>query len=345
MAIRTTTIGSYPKPDYLRIPNFVPKHPDPTRRYSEYIASRTPDDLALLERATNENVLHQVEAGIDIPTDGETPRSHYVHYHLRQLGGIDFQNLSERATRGGAWQAKFPTIIDKITTGQNFLVEDWQRAQAATDRPVKMTLPGPLTIIDSVVDKHYGDDRTLASDLANALNFEAHALAQAGCRYIQIDEPVFARKADIAIEWGCETLAQAFSGLNADVTRTVHICCGYPSGVDLTDFPKAPRDAYFQLAKQLDALAVDCVSIEDAHRYNDLELLGLFDSTSVILGVVQIAATRIETVEEIKSRLQDALKYIDKDRLIAGPDCGLAMLNRDTIFAKLSNMCEAAQSL
>ena len=101
MALRTTTIGSYPKPDYLRIPPFIPKHPDPTRRHGEYLARRTEADAALLRRATIENVRHQVDAGIDIPTDGETPRSHYVHYHLRHLAGVDFEALSERVIRHG----------------------------------------------------------------------------------------------------------------------------------------------------------------------------------------------------------------------------------------------------
>lgn len=345
MSILTTTIGSYPKPDYLRIPPFIPKHPDPTKRYSEYLASRTPEDDALLERATRENVSHQVEAGIDIPTDGETPRSHYVHYHLRQLGGVDFENLSERSTRGGAWTAQFPTVTDKIGVGPNFLPADWKRAQAATDKPVKMTLPGPMTIIDSVVDRHYGDEATLAMDLAAALNHEARALADAGCRYIQIDEPVFARKAENALSWGLAALERAFDGIDPSVTRVVHICCGYPSGLDLEDFPKAPRDSYFELARGLDDIAVDCVSIEDAHRYNDLTLLRSFERISVILGTIQIAATRIETVDEIRTRLTDALKHIDAERLLAGPDCGLAMLDRDTVFAKLNNMCEAARSI
>lgn len=344
MTIRTTTIGSYPKPDYLRIPPFIPKHPDPTKRYTEYLASRTPDDDALLERATHENVRHQVDAGIDIPTDGETPRSHYVHYHLRQLGGVDFENLSERSTRGGAWTAQFPTIVDEISVGPHFLPADWARAQAATDKPVKITLPGPMTIIDSVVDRHYGDEPALAMDLAAALNQEAKALAAAGCQYIQVDEPVFARKADAALSWGIAALEKVFEGVGPSATRVVHICCGYPSGLDLEDFPKAPREAYFDLAAGLDRIAVDCVSIEDAHRYNELSLLRSFKETSVILGTVQIAATRVETVAEIRARLTDALKHIDKDRLLAGPDCGLAMLDRGTVFAKLKAMSEAAAS-
>jgi len=345
MAILTTTIGSYPKPGYLRIPDFIAKHPDPTRRYSEFLASRTPEDEALLKRATHETVRHQVDAGIDIPTDGETPRSHYVHHHLRHLAGIDFETLSEKVSRGGAWKARFPTVTGPVGTGPHFLPDDWRLAQEATGRAVKIMMPGPMTIIDSVVDRHYGNDRTLAADLADALNFEARALAAAGCRYIQIDEPVFARKSALALEWGIEMLARAFDGISENVTRVVHICCGYPSAVDLEDFPKAPRAAYFGLAAALDDAPIDAVSIEDAHRHNDLRLLELFQKTTVILGVIRIAATRVETVEEIETRLRNALKHVDEDRLIAAPDCGLAMLDRETIFAKLNNLCAAAHSI
>jgi 5-methyltetrahydropteroyltriglutamate--homocysteine methyltransferase len=345
MGLKTTTIGSYPKPDYLRIPEFVPKHQDPTRRYSEYLASITDDDRERLERATHENIQHQVAAGIDIPTDGETPRSHYVHYHLRHLGGIDFVNLSEKVTRGGAWRARFPTVTGPIEVAEPFLAADWRRAQSATEQSVKMTMPGPMTIIDSTVDAHYGDDRALAEALADALNHEVRSLAAAGCRHIQIDEPVFARQAERACDWGVGMLERVFDRAPDEVQRVVHICCGYPSALDLDDFPKAPREAYFRLAPLLDEVAIHAVSIEDAHRYNDLTLLDLFRQKTVILGAVQIACTRIESEEEIRNRLVDALHHIDAQRLMVGPDCGLAMLPRELVFKKLGNLCKAAAAV
>jgi len=345
MGLTTTTIGSYPKPDYLRIPEFVPKHRDPTHRYSEYLASITDDDRERLERATRENVQHQVAAGIDIPTDGETPRSHYVHYHLRHLGGIDFVNLSEKVSRGGAWRAKFPTIAGPIEVGEPFLAADWRRAQSATEQPVKITMPGPMTIIDSTVDAHYGDDRALAEALADALNHEVRSLGAAGCRHIQVDEPVFARQADRACDWGVRMLERVFDGAPDEVQRVVHICCGYPSAVDLDDFPKAPKEAYFRLAPLLDEAEIHAVSLEDAHRYNDLALLDLFREKTVILGAAQIACTRVETEREIRDRLINALDHIDARRLMVGPDCGLAMLPHDLVFKKLGNLCKAAASV
>lgn len=345
MAITTTTIGSYPKPDYLRIPLFQPKHPDPTRQYAEYLERLDDSDLERLQRATTENVQHQVDAGIDIPTDGETPRSHYVHYHLWHLDGIDFAKLTEKTKRGGAWKARFPTITSKVSARDPFLPDDYRRAQAATDRPVKMTVPGPMTIIDSTADTWYHDDRQLAEDLAIALNQELHALAKAGCRHIQIDEPVFARQSDLACDWGIALLDTVFDGLPPTVNRVVHICCGYPSALDMDDFPKAPREAYFAMADLLNAAAINTISIEDAHRFNDLSLLERFSNVAVILGVVQIANTHVESTEAIYGRLVAALEHIDASRLIAGPDCGLAMLPRELVFNKLKSLCDAASQL
>jgi 5-methyltetrahydropteroyltriglutamate--homocysteine methyltransferase len=140
-------------------------------------------------------------------------------------------------------------------------------------------------------------------------------------------------------------LERVFDGVPDEVQRVVHICCGYPAALDLDDFPKAPREAYFRLAPLLDEAAIHAVSIEDAHRYNDLALLDLFRQKTVILGAVQIACTRIETEQEIRDRLVDALDHIDARRLMVGPDCGLAMLPRELVFKKLGNLFKAAASV
>lgn len=340
----TTTIGSYPKPDYLRFPTFKPKQEEPTRAYSEYLRRRTEADVALVRRATEEVVRHQEAAGIDVPTDGEVPREHYIYYHLRHLDGVDFGYLSERRMRNAHWSARVPTITAPVAPRTHFLPEDWRMAQEATRRPVKMTVPGPLTIMDSVVDAHYQDERALGAALADAINHEVRALADAGCPYIQVDEPVFAREPERALAFGLEHLERCFHRVPKGVTRVVHICCGYPAALDLEDYPKADPQAYFDLADDLDRVAVDAVSLEDAHRHNDLRLLERFARTAVILGVLGIARTRVETVDEIVERLRAALGHIDRARLSAGPDCGLAMLDRDTVFAKLANLSAAAKA-
>jgi 5-methyltetrahydropteroyltriglutamate--homocysteine methyltransferase len=225
-------------------------------------------------------------------------------------------------------------------------VRDWQVAQSATKRPVKITVPGPLTIGDSVADDFYGNDaRARGAALADALNVEIRRLADAGCPVIQVDEPVFARKVEDALAFGAEHLERCFHRVPASTARIVHICCGYPDALDAEDYPKAPNQAYFDLAGGLDEVAIDAVSIEDAHRPSDLALLERFARKKVILGVIAIAKSRVEEVEEVRERLLAALEHIDAHRLLAGPDCGLGLLGRDLARAKLKVLAEAAHSL
>jgi 5-methyltetrahydropteroyltriglutamate--homocysteine methyltransferase len=247
--------------------------------------------------------------------------------------------------RNGAWTAAVPTFTGPIRAARHFLVRDWQIAQLATDRPVKITVPGPLTISDSTADLHYGDTRAWCRDLADALNEEIRTLADAGCRHIQVDEPLFARLPDQALDYGVENLERCFHGVPKSVTRTMHMCCGYPDKLDETDYVKADPEVYQRLAGALDASIVDAVSLEDAHRHNDLSLLDKFQSTTVIFGAVEIASSRVETVDEIRARLDAALQHIDADRLIAAPDCGLIMLGHDFAVAKLRNLADAAHDI
>ena len=210
---------------------------------------------------------------------------------------------------------------------------------------MKLTVPGPLSIIDTTANTYYKSERDLAFDLADALNYEIRALADAGCDFIQVDEPLFVRKVDDALDFGVECLDRCFDGVPGHVTRVMHMCCGYPGHLDDEDYLKADPQCYFELARHVDRSSVDQVSIEDAHCLNDLNLLEQFAQTSVILGVVAIARSKLETSDYIGARLQHALNYIDADRLLAAPDCGLTMLSRDMAMAKLSAMCTAASEV
>jgi 5-methyltetrahydropteroyltriglutamate--homocysteine methyltransferase len=350
MPLLTTTIGAYPKPGFVPVTDWFRAEgstvtEDPTGRYDEDLAGMGEGAEDIFRRAAAEVIADQVACGIDIPTDGEVRRDNYIHYHCRHLNGIDFSRLTETVLREGAYKAVLPTITGPVSAGAPFLGHDYRAAQAASAKPVKVTLPGPMTIGDTVADDYYPDERTRARELATALNGEVLALAEAGCRHIQVDEPLFARKADEALDFGIENLERVFHGCPDDVTRTLHICCGYPDRLDSTDYPKAPRESYLRLAGALNASSIHAVSLEDAHRHNDLSLLDLFGETTVIFGVVAIATRRIETVAEIRRRLKDALDHTDAARLIAAPDCGLGMLSREVAMAKLRNMCEAARSL
>jgi 5-methyltetrahydropteroyltriglutamate--homocysteine methyltransferase len=349
MALLTTTIGAYPKPDYVPTPDWFREGgaglSNPTEAYQKYLAA-LPDNIEeILDRGTQEVVNDQVNVGVDIPTDGEVRRENYIHYHCRHIDGIDFSNLAQKVSRQGAWVANLPTITGPLKARDHFLPRDYRIAQAATDRPVKITVPGPTTITDSIADVYYNDDKRLGAALAAALNEEILALTEAGCTWIHVDEPLFARKPDKALDYGFENLERCFQGVPDHVTRAVHICCGYPDYLDQDNFQKADRMVYFQLADAIEDSSIQAISLEDAHRHNDLSLLEHFKTTTVILGVIGIAQSRIETVEEISDRLQAALKHIDADRLIAAPDCGLGFLNRELALVKLANMVTAAKGL
>ena len=347
MPLQTTTIGAYPKPDCLPAFDWFqaddgPDTAHPTARYAAAIAEMGDAAEQLFERAAREVIADQTEAGIDVVTDGEVRRENYIYYHCRRLSGFNFETLTEQEVRGGNYRAWLPTIRGSVAAGDAFLPHDWRVAQGISEKPVKVTLPGPMTIGDSVADAYYGDPKARGRALADAINVEVLRLAEAGCRYIQIDEPLFARRVPEALDFGLENLERCFAGCPEGVQRAAHMCCGYPDALDVPDYPKAPKTSYFELAEAIDGSCIDAVSVEDAHRPNDLSLLDMFKRTTVIFGVVAIAKSRIEDVAEIAERLRVALAHIDAERLIAAPDCGLGLLGRELAKAKLRNLSAAA---
>ena len=335
--IPTTTIGSYPKPDYVPVSDWFsesygPEGPaDYTTAYTEEMRRAGPAAEDLFRRAVAEVIADQVEAGVDIVTDGEVRRENYIHYQCRNFPGFDFEMLSPRRLRG-VTPALVPTVTRKVGFPDTSpLVRDFKAAVELSPNPVKVTIPGPMTIIDSTVDRHYHDEVALGTDLAAAINAQVLDLVAAGCVHIQVDEPVMARKPETALAHGIEQLSRCFDGVPDRVMRVVHCCCGYPERLDQDDYPKADPGAYLYLAGALDAAQVDAVSIEDAHRPNDLgALLPRFESTTVILGAVAVACSRVETVREVADRLAGALRHIPADRLMAAPDCGLGFLPADS---------------
>nr|XP_006818155.1 PREDICTED: 5-methyltetrahydropteroyltriglutamate--homocysteine methyltransferase-like [Saccoglossus kowalevskii] len=307
MPLTTTVIGSYPKPDYLGIPDWFDGLTS-TERYSA-IWNRRPHD--------------------------------------RRIKGFNFNMLTETSTRNGAWTAKLPTITGKIELmdGNTWAAEEWRGAQNLTDTPVKFTIPGPATLIGSTHNAFYDDKRTLSEDLVKVINYQIRALAKAGCRHIQLDEPVFARFPDTALNYGIEHAERCFDGIGLEVEKTVHICCGYPCYLDQQDYQKADQEAYFKIIDKLDSAGFDAISLEDAHRYNDLRLLDRIKKSKVVLGAVTIANSRVETVEEIRNRLEEVLRHIPASRLMVSPDCGLGFLPPPILKEKLANMVAAAKSI
>lgn len=345
----TTTLGSFPKPSYVPVRDWFDasrdatgmNDPTVTRAYVE-----STDHEPLFARAAREVLEVQVEAGIDIPTDGEVRRENYIHYHCRHLAGFDFAHLETRILRDGAYQTDLPAIRAPVAHNRSeYSVHDWRIAQDQCARPVKATLPGPLTIMDTTADCFYDDRPRLNRVLAETVNREIRALAEAGCQYVQVDEPLFARQVEDALDFGMEGLERCFHNVPSSVTRIVHMCCGYPEYLDDQDYKKADPHSYVQLADAVDQAGIDQVSIEDAHCRNDLRLLERYKSKTVILGVVAVARSRVETVGEIAGRIERALEHIDRERLVIAPDCGLGLLTPELAKSKLQAMCQAARTV
>jgi len=352
--LETTTLGSFPKPDYVPVRDWF----DGARAYGGMNASQTTLEYtqdsqdhdkaheALFIQAAKEVIDVQLRAGISIPTDGEVRRENYIHYHCRHLSGFDFDNLEHRVLRDGAYETDLPAIRGEISHGARFYgAHDYLASQGVSARPVKFTLPGPLTIMDTTADCFYNDRPRLNAALANTVNAEILRLVEAGCQYIQVDEPLFARAVSDALDFGMEGLERCFHGVPKSVTRVVHMCCGYPDHLDDEDYKKADPDCYHQLASAIDEAAFDQLSIEDAHCCNNLDLLDKFNNKTVIFGALAIARSRVETVDEIEARLRLALQHIDRDRLVVAPDCGLGFLSAELAEAKLTAMCAAAARL
>ena len=345
----TTVIGAYPKPNYLKITDWFnvkggTDTENPTKYYFKEVKQMGEKGEELFLQAATEVIKDQIECGIDIVTDGEVRRENYIHYHCRHIAGVDFETLTEKVARTGNYKCWLPTITAKVEAQDSFLVHDWKVSQKLSSKPVKITIPGPMTIADTIANTYYKSDDKMGFDLAEVINVEIKRLQKAGCKYIQVDEPLFARKPQKAIDFGIDNLSKCFEGLeNTEIEKITHICCGYPDKLDVINYPKAPLDSYKKIAKALDASLIDSVSIEDAHRYNDLELLRNFTKTKVIFGLIKIASSQIETREEIENRVLDALNYIDKQQLIAAPDCGLGHLPRQLAIEKLKIMVDVAK--
>lgn len=347
----TTTIGAFPKPNYVPVRDWFDlaketggmNTAETTYQYSKDIEKNKDAHEGLFVRAAQEVLEIQIRAGISIPTDGEVRRENYIHYHCRHLGGFDFNSLEHRVLRDGAYETDLPAIRGPILHSvKNYSAHDYIASQGVSSRPVKFTLPGPLTIMDTTADCFYNDRPKLNTALAKTINKEVLALVEAGCKHIQIDEPLFARSVKDALDFGMEGLERCFYGVPKSVTRIVHMCCGYPDHLDDADYKKADPLSYYQLSKAIDQAAFDQISIEDKHCCNNLELLEKFESKTVIFGSLAIASSTLETVEEVVERLSSALNHIDRDRLIVAPDCGLGLLPAQLAEDKLRVMCEAA---
>lgn len=352
--ILTTTIGSFPKPKYLPIIDWFDSARGEdgmntvktTIEYSLYNKNKKKSDEELFKRAASEIIKIQLDAGIDIPTDGEIRRENYIHYHCRHLDGFDFDKLEHRVLRDGAYSTSLPAIRSKIKhTGKYYSPNDYIASQSLSRKPIKFTIPGPLTIMDTTADCYYNDRKKLSNDLADTINQEIRHLVEMGCSHIQIDEPLFARQVDDAFSFGFEGIERCFYKVPKDINKIIHICCGYTDHLDDENYKKADPKSYFQLSNELNNMSINQISIEDAHFKNDLSLLTKFPNKKIIFGAINVTKSRLESIDEIVERLTQVLNFIDRDRLIISPDCGMGLFSLKLAEDKLNVMCNAVKLL
>lgn len=350
--LKTTVIGSFRKPTYLSVPSFVDQESNAFNKehldkFNQVASCLPATDLAeQVERAVKETIALQLELGIDVLTDGEMRRDDYMFDYMRRHEGFDFVNTEECSLRNGAYTAKLPCIRSPVVHRTNAIADEWRASQNYSPQaPVKYTIPGPMTITGTCKNNYYQDERLLSADLVKCINADVLALVAAGCKQIQIDEPLLMRRPEVAMEYGIAALTECLKGVPSDVETTVHMCCGYPQYLDQNDYMKADPNCYSIVAEKLDAAGFSAISFEDSHRRNDPSVFKKYTKSTIILGVLEVASSRVESVQEIKQHILDVMEVVPRHRLIIAPDCGLPFLPDDVMRAKLVNMVQAANSV
>jgi 5-methyltetrahydropteroyltriglutamate--homocysteine methyltransferase len=332
--LHTSIVGSLPKPSWLAVPKMLRA---PWRLEGAELREAQQDARRLA-------ILEQEEAGLDVVTDGEVTRRHYIWGFLAGLTGVDTERLGRKRSRGGRYSetTEVARLVGPVERRAPILVEDCRAARALTRRRLKVTLPGPMTIADSVADEHYGEDlKSLAMRFAAILNAEAKALVEAGADVVQFDEPCFNIYLEEVHAWGIETLERCLDGVSA--VTAVHICYGY--GTPLVMAWKSQNTDWGQYGVTLPLLArsrVDQVSVECAASDVDLAVLQELPGKDVVLGVIDVGTEQVETPEVVAERIRRGLQYVPASRLRPCTDCGLVPRSRDAARGKMQALVAGA---
>ena len=293
----------------------------------------------------------QEDAGLDVIGDGEMSRQHFVHGFLEQVEGIDFEHKVEMGIRNERYKAMVPQVVAPLRLKRRVHAAEAQFLRAHTTRKIKFTLPGPMSIVDTVADRFYGDKVKLAFAFAELLNQEALALQADGVDIVQFDEPAFNVYMAEAAEWGVKALERAAQGLHEagrasgrPCTTAVHICYGYgiQANIDWKQSLGQEWRQYEQVLPALAASSIDQVSLECIHSHVPAELMALLAGKDVMVGVIDVASDQIETAEEVAETIGRALQFVPRDRLIACTNCGLAPMSRAVAEAKLAALAKGA---
>jgi len=320
----TSIVGSLPKPSWLAEPETLWS---PWKLEGDALVEGKQDALRIA-------VQEQDHGGIDIVSDGEQTRQHFVTTFIEHLSGVDFERRETVRIRD-RYDASVPTVVGAVHRERPVFVEDAKFLRAQTDRPIKWALPGPMTMVDTLYDDHYRSREELAMEFATILNEEAKELEAAGVDIIQFDEPAFNVFFDEVRDWGVAALERAAEGLRAETA--VHICYGYGIKAN-TDWKATLGSQWRQYEESFPLLqrsTIDIVSLECHHSHVPMELIELIRGKKVMLGAIDVANEAIETPEEVADTLRNALEFVDADKLLPSTNCGMAPLPRDVALGKL----------
>jgi 5-methyltetrahydropteroyltriglutamate--homocysteine methyltransferase len=330
--LETTIAGSLPKPEWLA---------EPERLWAPWKVSGAALDQAKLD-ATVLAVKLQEDAGIDIVGDGEQARVHFVHGFLANLDGIDFNKKTLMGIRADRYKAEVPTVVGPIRRRGSVHEAEARAARAHTGRRLKFTLPGPMTIVDTIADEHYGRKEDLAFAFAVALNEEARELEALGIDVIQFDEPAFNVYMREVADWGIAALERARVDLTC--TTAVHICYGYgiKANLDWKDTLGSEWRQYEETFPIIARSTIDQVSLECRNSRVPIELIRLLDGKDVLVGSIDVASNVIETPEEVAATIREALRYVAPEKLYPCTNCGMAPMRREVAYGKLAALSKGA---
>lgn len=328
----TSTAGSLPKPSWLAEPE---KLWSPWKLEGEALHGGKQDALRVA-------LQEQQVAGVDIVSDGEQTRQHFVTTFIEHLNGVDFENRKTVTIRN-RYEASVPMVVGPVSRQKPVFVEDAKFLRQQTSQPIKWALPGPMTMIDTLYDDHYQSREKLAWEFAKILNQEAKELEAAGVDIIQFDEPAFNVFFDDVNDWGIACLERAIEGLKCETA--VHICYGYGIKAN-TDWKKTLGSEwrqYEEVFPKLQQSNIDIISLECHNSLVPIELLKLIKGKKVMVGAIDVATNTIETPEEVAATLRSALQYVDAENLYPCTNCGMAPLSREVASAKLKALSAGAE--
>jgi len=321
----TSTAGSLPKPSWLAQPEALWS---PWKLQDQELHDGKRDALRL-------SLFDQLQADIDIVSDGEQTRQHFVTTFLEHLSGVDFETRQNVRIRD-RYEASVPTVVGTVDRPKSVFVEDARFLREQTDRPIKWALPGPMTMVDTLYDGYYKSREKLAWEFARILNDEARELEAVGIDIVQFDEPAFNVFFDEVNDWGVAALERAAEGLNCETA--VHICYGYGIKAN-TDWKKTLGSEWRQYEEafpKLQKSEIDIISVECRNSRVPMELLELVRGKKVMVGAIDVASDTVETPDEVADTLRKALRFVDADKLYPSTNCGMAPLSRRVATGKLN---------